>query len=145
MAKPRAKTKAKKVPARTCVRNLVALEDLDDAVNYYNDSYESDEPVDTYSLKEVGVSCVEPESHIFDTSYFGHEPKGWLRKIPESEWAKELKSNYSRPFDHIIKQWRDGTLRPGIEINDQFGDGAGRATFFWGIGEAMPVAKYRTK
>ena len=116
-------------------------EDLDDAVQYVEDAFGRE--VDSDGLRFKSVIEMDPSDFVIDASHLKDDP-GWLLKFPESEWEAELKDAYDRPFDHIIRNWKAGVLSPGIQIDGDFGDGAGRSSFYHAIGQQIPVAQFES-
>ena len=79
----------------------VSLDDLSAAVQYLNESYERDVQLDQLRWKRTVMMA--PRDFVDDASHLGnrHQPAGWLKEYPESEWLDELRSAYSRDFGHI--------------------------------------------
>lgn len=123
-------------------------EDIADALQYISDVFEIDkETLIERVSKKPKIELMPPEDFIDDTVHFGNNPRGWLKEIPEGEWAEELQKEYSRNFEHIIEAYNNGNLAPGIQIVDnegypQMGDGRGRAIFAYSLDIYMKVATY---
>jgi len=123
-------------------------EDIVDAVQYIEDVFEINrETLLEKVSKEPKIELMPPEDFIDDPIHFGRNPRGWLKEIPEEEWAEELQSEYSRNFEHILEAYNKGILAPGIQIEDnegypQMGDGRGRAIFSYCLDIYMKVATY---
>lgn len=115
-------------------------DDLLDAVQYVSDVFEME--IDADKLKLRGVIRVDPLDFIDDASHAKGLKAGWLRDRPQSEWAEALRYEHDRNFEHIIDAYLNDRIMPGIRINDQMGDGRGRALFHHAIGKKMKVAEF---
>ncbi len=114
------------------------------AVEFLSEDYDHIER-DVARLRFLGIRQMRPIDFVDDAAHLGRPrlQAGWLHEYPEDEWEKELKSEYSRPFDHILGYWRNNRMPPGIQINGEMGDGRGRACFHYALGiKKMPVAVY---
>jgi len=96
-------------------------------------------------LEFVTMEFVDPDDFIDDTCFFDGKRKGWLLSYPKEEWEKIMHDEVGRDFSKTINMWKHGEMRAGISIDDELGDGRGRAIFFHAIGEKMPVAYYKIK
>lgn len=117
-------------------------DDVDDALNYIEATNEK-----TVTLADdlPTLEYMKPEDFVEDVAWFESQEKGFLKNIPQGQWAEVLRDEYSREFAHIIEQYKNGQLSPGIMVDDDFGDGKGRAIFAWGLDEPVLVAKYKSK
>ncbi len=88
---------------------------------------------------------MDPEDFVEDPARLEGGPMGWLLEYPREQWDEELESATSRGLEHVTAMYDAKDMAPGILINGLFGDGRGRANFYWGIGEKMPVAVFRSK
>lgn len=115
--------------------------DLRDGLDFVAENY--DQPRSDVKFK--GISQIAPADFIDDAAHLGRNPAGWLREFPREQWATELRSEYSRDFQHILRQYDAGQLQSGIRIDGRFGDGRGRAMFHHAIGApAMSVADFES-
>jgi GNAT superfamily N-acetyltransferase len=127
--------------------------DLHDALRYFNDMNADRDEEDggfgreltARDLKFKGITLMDPKRFIDDASHLGRNGAGWLKEMPEDEWAEALKDEYDRDFEHIIEAYQHNTLTPGVQIDGQMADGRGRSMFFYGIGEKITVAQYDVK
>lgn len=119
-------------------------EDVLEGVNFVNDSYERD--IRPEDLRLVKVVQMRPEDFIDDRAHLGRDDSGWLHEYPEETWLEELRSSYSRDFDHMLAYHRAGKMPSAVQIDGEMADGRGRAVFHYAMGEkTMPVAVYTTK
>ena len=123
-------------------RTGVDMDDVNDAIDYIQGVTERDVVL---SDDAPTFEYMNPEDFVSDTAWFENTEKGFLKDIPESDWNETLRSEFSRPFEHIVEQKQKGELAPGIMVDDEFGDGKGRAIFAWSLGEKIPVAKYTSE
>lgn len=86
----------------------------------------------------------DPEDFI-DIGAFTKQDKGWLLDLPEEDWETELKSEYSRDYNEILKLRKQGKLPPAISINDEMGDGRGRTLLQYALNQKIPVLNLELK
>jgi predicted kinase len=124
----------------SCSYGNIRPEDIDAAVDYYNDTYELPK-IQAENLILEKISCIDPKDLGDDPEHLGPQPFGWLREESPSNWAKILEQEFYRDFNFIYLHGAD-KMPPAIRINGYFGDGRGRAIFFHAIGQKMPVADF---
>lgn len=115
-------------------------DDVGDAVEYLKEW--KGKHVKEPWLRFDGIGLEDPDDFIDDTVFFDGKEKGWLLEFPEEEWEYRLRKEHDRDFSRTVYMWKHGEMRAGISIDDELGDGRGRAVFFHAIGQDIPVAYY---
>lgn len=97
-------------------------------------------------LRYLGSELMEPTAFIDDVGWLDHgdDPSaaGWLLSYPQERWAQLLQEKHGRQLGHVVDAYKRGRVPPSVQVDGSMGDGRGRAVFFHGIGEKIPVARY---
>jgi 8-oxo-dGTP pyrophosphatase MutT (NUDIX family) len=118
-----------------------AISDLIEDIDYgFTEFWEEGEQIN-FPFRQGSIKVVEPKD-LIDISALTKKPAGWLKKVPESGWEKELEKEYDRKYGYMLRLRAQNKLPPAITLEGHFGDGRGRSLLQYALGEKIPVVNY---
>ena len=116
-------------------------DDIGDAVDHINLMRNRRMETGIYDAEYIENKMVDPQT-ILPKQVQKIKPKGWLKSIPEDQWADELNKTYDRLLkDRNFKEMLEmNEFDDVIVIEDELADGYGRSLLAFSLGEDVSAS-----